>query len=214
MLMPLQQQPAQRHAASQTASLLSCTGSTVQQVLQLSSQSSSVTRPTPSTGDWRLCKPSCPTASCQLGPVQDCRDLQLTQDAAALQLSSASSDTQAGFQTPVKNKRLLLAHKLSAVRRPRQGMTRPKPHWLDRIAHMEKVLRIKAASASSGTHIASLKRLHVDLPSSCSLADTWSQCHNSYTYIGVEAIHQQHEDNQIVGIDGTNSLSRRYINIQ
>lgn len=101
-----------------------------------------------------------PNSKLPAGPVRDSKDLQLVQDAAAVDLSSASSATQAEVKVHMKKMRQLLAHKLIAVRRPWQGLTSSKPHWLDRIAHMEKVLTTKAhnsaTAASSGMHKASL----------------------------------------------------------
>ena len=85
-----------------------------------------------------------PNSKLPTGELRDCRDLQRLQDAAAAELSSAPSRIQLAFEGHIDLIRTVLAERLVASRSPWQSTDDAKPCWLDRIAHMEKVLNTKA----------------------------------------------------------------------
>ena len=72
--------------------------------------------------------------------LADSKDLQLLREAASKQLTSASVETHAEYKGHMQRLEDLVARKLIAVRSPLQGLFGAEPHWLDRVAHVEKFL--------------------------------------------------------------------------
>ena len=79
--------------------------------------------------------------------LTDSKDLQLLKDSASKQLTSASAQTYEESNKHMQRLEDLVARKLIAVRSPLQGLFGREPHWLDRVAHVEKFLAEHKRSA-------------------------------------------------------------------
>lgn len=96
---------------------------------------------------WHLAKLQSllPKSQIPAGPISDSVGMQLVIDAAASELSGASSQVQAECSKPIGILEDLLAEELCCLRHPYTAWTDIHPHWLDRIAHVENILRSASA---------------------------------------------------------------------
>ena len=102
---------------------------------------------------WHLAKLQSllPKSHIPAGPVSDSVGMQHVIDAAAHELSGASSQVQAECSKSIAVLEDLLAEELCCLRHPYTAWTDIHPHWLDRIAHVERILR--SASPPNGQDV-------------------------------------------------------------
>ena len=92
--------------------------------------------------------------------VNDSTGLQRVVDAAAAEISSAPSHDTATYEEIMVALENCIAEQLCLLRGPFRAWTDIDPHWLDRIARVDKML--KSSTASSSTSYASRASVYVD----------------------------------------------------